>query len=111
MILSCKFDRHKCDDEDFVLFQYPELFNCYTLKRGRDSNLTTVHGLGGELSMVLYIEPQENDINYIYDDLVVANNQGLCTQSHLDSLKTRQTRIVVISVFHIKGLSFQVSEC
>ena len=65
-------------------FQYPELFNCYTFKKGRDSHPTTVHGLGGALSLVLYSEPRGNDdINYIYDDLVVANNRGLCSLSSL----------------------------
>ena len=79
MVLSCQFERRKCEEEeDFVLFQYPELFNCYTFKKGRNSTLTTVNGLGGALSLVLYTEPQGNDISYIYDDLVVANNQGLC---------------------------------
>ena len=112
MVLSCKFERHECDEEDFVLFQYPELFNCYTFKKGRDSNLTTVHGLGGALSMVLYIEPQENNINYIYDDLVVANNQGLCTQSHFYSTKNQANlNYFNLYVFHLKVMSFQASEC
>ena len=77
MVLSCKFERHECEDEDFVLFQYPELFNCYTFKKGRDSHPTTVHGLGGALSLVLYSEPQGNYMNSIYDDSLIANNQGL----------------------------------
>ena len=100
MVLSCQFERHKCEDDDFVLFQYPELFNCYTFKKGRNSNLTTVHGLGGALSLVLYTEPQGNDISYIYDDLVVANNRGLCKLLHVNHLKN-QTNLNYFLLVHV----------
>ena len=77
MVLSCKLERRECDEEDFVLFQYPELFNCYTFKKGRHSKVLTAKGFEEALSLVLYIELQGDDVNYIYDDPLIANNRGL----------------------------------
>ena len=77
MIIVCKFNHHECKDDDFILFEYPELFNCYTFKKGRNSNLSMAHGFEEALSLVLYIEPQGDEVNDIYDDPLISNNRGL----------------------------------
>ena len=50
MVLQCMFERSQCRDDDFVLFNFPTLINCYTFKRGREES-TILSGFGASLSM------------------------------------------------------------
>ena len=36
-VLRCRFQGQICKDEDFLLFQFPRFFNCFTFKRGRET--------------------------------------------------------------------------
>ena len=79
MILSCKFAREPCEEDDFVLFQFPQLFNCYTFKRGRHPGLITKHGLGESLSLVLYMETKDTLVltQKYNDKFLLSGNTGI----------------------------------
>ena len=59
MLISCIFQRQPCDKNDFVLFQLPSLFNCFTFKRGRELGETSVGGFASALSLIIYTESLE----------------------------------------------------
>ena len=53
LIVSCIFDGHLCGQSNFILYQHPEMINCYTFQL----NKTPYKRAGPEagLTMLLYI--------------------------------------------------------
>ena len=77
MVLQCMFERSQCRDDDFVLFNFPTLINCYTFKRGREES-TILSGFGASLSMTMYLEPDDPAIRQIYRSrILIENNKGM----------------------------------
>ena len=72
-VIRCRFQGQPCKDDDFILFQFPRFFNCYTFKRGRESKSIT-QGATAALSLTLYIEPQNADIIKMYNDRIIVDD-------------------------------------
>ena len=65
MILDCLYEEQPCRDDDFVLFQFPSVFNCYTFKRGCTKPLSQTAGVRVALSMILYHEATDDTMDNI----------------------------------------------
>ncbi len=65
MILYCLYEEQPCKEKDFVLFQFPSVFNCYTFKRGRSKPLSQTAGVRVALSMILYHEATDDKVDRI----------------------------------------------
>ncbi len=74
-----------CHEEDFILFQFPSVFNCYTFTRGRSPPLSTTAGIRAALSLTLFHEASDdsNVINIDYNkESTVDNGVGQSWLNH-----------------------------
>ena len=73
LVMLCEYRSLPCNKDDFELFQFDRLFNCYTFVKERKKKIKTQSVFSG-LSLTLFMEPSIVDIPY--HKFIVENTDG-----------------------------------